>query len=500
MTEEIAQLLLPAIRWDAERGYVPSSAMIDLALERGVGGFILFGGKADSVRELTADLRARSRIPLLIGADLERGAGQQFAGAIGLPPLAAIASLGDDDALRGAASLSAREARTLGIDWIYQPVCDLDIEPENPIVGTRSLGADPEEVATAATLWIEACQAIGVLACAKHFPGHGRTTADSHAELPVVSASAETLAQTDLVPFKAAVGAGVAAVMTAHVAYPSLDPSGLPATLSPTILGGVLRGDLGFSGLIVTDALIMEGVLGGGEAVAVVKALAAGCDLLLYPTDLAACIDALERAMASGDLNKIEIERSLERRKRWVDWANAEQHPARITDDDALWAEQLAERVVHRVRGDQFTVPDKMEIIFVDDDLGGPYPAPSRQPFIETLRAQGVATEKREAPSGAEGSTAVITLFGDIRSWKGRPGYSKGALDAVRSALKAASEANQEAIIVQFSHPRLAGSIPGDAPIVCAWGGEGVMQRAAARVLAGMRTGVSGSPKGGTVR
>jgi beta-glucosidase-like glycosyl hydrolase len=130
---EIAQLLLPAIRWDAERGYEPARAMIDLALERGVGGFILFGGKADAVRELTADLRARSRLPLLIGADLERGAGQQFAGAIGLPPLAAIASLGDEDALRGAASLTAREARTLGINWIYQPVCDLDIEPEMPI-------------------------------------------------------------------------------------------------------------------------------------------------------------------------------------------------------------------------------------------------------------------------------------------------------------------------------------------------------------------------------
>lgn len=484
---DIAQLLLPAIRWDAERGYEPSRAMIDFALERGVGGFILFGGKADSVRELTADLRARSRLPLLIGADLERGAGQQFAGAIGLPPLAAIASLGDDDALRGAASFSAREARTLGINWIYQPVCDLDIEPENPIVGTRSLGADPQKVAAAATRWIEACQSIGVLACAKHFPGHGRTTADSHAELPVVNASAQTLAETDLVPFKAAIEAGVAAVMTAHVAYPSLDPSGLPATLSPTILGRVLRGDLGFSGLIVTDALIMEGVLGGGEAVAVVKALGAGCDLLLYPTDLAVCIEALERAVSAGDLNKKEIELSLERRKRWVDWATAERRPVKVTDDDAVWAEQLAERVVHRVRGDQFIIPDKLEIIVVDDDLGGPYPAPSRQPFFETLRAQGIEAEKRDAPSGAQGSAAVIALFGDIRSWKGRPGYSKGGLNGIRTALAAASEAKQEAIVVQFSHPRLAGSIPGNAPVVCAWGGESVMQRAAARVLAGMR-------------
>jgi beta-glucosidase-like glycosyl hydrolase len=470
--------------------------MIDFALERGVGGFILFGGKADSVRELTADLRARSRLPLLIGADLERGAGQQFAGAIGLPPLAAIASLGDEDALRGAASISAREARTLGINWIYQPVCDLDIEPENPIVGTRSLGGDPQQVAADAVRWLEACQSVGVLACAKHFPGHGRTTTDSHAGLPVVDTNAETLAKTDLVPFKAAIDAGVAGVMTAHVAFPSLDSSGLPATLSPTILGKVLRGDLGFSGLIVTDALIMEGVLGGGETVAVVKALAAGCDLLLYPTDLAACIEALERAVSAGDLNEKEIERSIERRKQWAEWTIAESRPVTVTADDAVWAEQLAERVVHRLRGEQVTLPDKLEIIVVDDDLGGPYPAPPRKPFIEALRAQGIDAEKRDAPSGAEGSAAVIALFGDIRSWKGRPGYSKGALEAVRTALRTAADAKQEAIIVQFSHPRLAGSIPGDAPIVCAWGGESVMQRAAARVLAAMSTAVAHPPGG----
>jgi hypothetical protein len=155
---------------------------------------------------------------------------------------------------------------------------------------------------------------------------------------------------------------------------------------------------------------------------------------------------------------------------------------------------------VHRVRGDQFTIADRIEIIVVDDDRGGPYPAPPRKPFIETLRAQGIDADQRDAPSGAEGSTAVIALFGDIRSWKGRPGYSKGALDAIRTALAAASEANQDAIIVQFSHPRLAGSIPGEAPIVCAWGGESVMQRGAARVLAGMRTALSDSVKGGTVK
>lgn len=484
---DIAQLLLPAIRWDREKGFEASREAIDFALEKGVGGFIIFGGQRDKVKELTDDLRSRSRIPLLIGADLERGAGQQFAGCIGLPPLAAIASLGDADALRGAAALTAREALTLGINWIYGPVCDLDIEPNNPIVGTRSLGSDPHRVAEMATQWIDACQAVGALACAKHFPGHGRTTTDSHAELPKVEVDHDTLAETDLVPFEAAIESGVAGVMTAHVSYPALDPSGLPATLSRLTLQEVLRGDLGFPGLIVTDALIMEGVLGGGEAEAVVKALSAGCDLLLYPTDLALCIDAIQSALDRGELDEDEIKLSLDRRRHWAEWANAKHGTPRTTPDDEIWAEQLADRAVHRLRGETISVPEGVDVIVVDDDLGGPYPAPPRTPFIDTLNKEGVNAELRDSPSGVVDRGVIVALFGDIRSWKGRPGYSPASLGAVGATLAAARSAGQDAIIVQFSHPRLATAIPGDVPILCAWGGESVMQRAAARVLSETR-------------
>jgi len=480
---DFAKLFLPAIRWDAEQGYESSRELIDLALERGVGGFILFGGESDAVRALTTELKLRSKIPLLIGADLERGAGQQFAGAIGLPPLAAIGSLADPEAIRGAAELTAREAGSLGINWIYSPVCDIDVEPENPIVGTRSLGSDPKEVAIAAALWVESCQAQGVLACAKHFPGHGRTTVDSHAELPAVTVDAETLAETDLVPFEAAIEVGVAAVMTAHVAFPALDPSGAPATLSRVILNDLLRDEIGFPGLVVTDALIMEGVLGGGEASAVVRALGAGCDLLLYPTNLALCIDAVNAAASRGELDATRLGLSLERRKRWTDWANAERARSDITDSDAEWAAHLCERVVHPVRGTPCKLSGwKVEVIIVDDDVGGPYPPPSREPFIETLADNGLTAEVCDAPSGTA-AEIVVALFGDIRSWKGRPGYSKRALDAVDAAVERAHALGSKATVVQFSHPRLAASIPGDAPVLCAWGGEAVMQRAAARVL-----------------
>jgi len=235
----------------------------------------------------------------------------------------------------------------------------------------------------------------------------------------------------------------------------------------------------------------MEGVLGGGETTAVVKALGAGCDLLLYPTNLKACIDAIDSALENGELSREELNLSIDRRKHWTDWANSERRPSKVTEDDAQWARQLAERVIHRVRGEPFTISETVDVIVVDDDLGGPYPPPSRQPFLDELNAEGIQAEKRDAPSGNTNSGVIIALFGDIRSWKGRPGYSAPAIDAVRAAITSSREKKQDVVVVQFSHPRLASSIPGDAPVLCAWGGEQVMQRAAARVLAGMKKAAS---------
>lgn len=479
---EIAELFFPAIRWDATHGYEGQRAAIDEALKLGVGGFILFGGPSEHVAILTEHLHSKSRIPLLIGADLERGAGQQFAGQTALPPLAAIASLEDVQAIRRSATVSAREAKSLGINWIYAPDCDIDVEPSNPIIGTRSFGSDPERVGEYAEAWIDACQAEGVLACAKHFPGHGRTTVDSHKTLPRVEESRETLWATDLVPFRRAIERGVASVMSAHVAFPALDPSGAPATLSREILTNLLRNELEFDGLVVTDALIMEAVLGGGEAEAVVRALHAGCDCLLYPSDLAASERAIGKAIDEKRLDSESIQHSLERRRRWARWAALSNETYRPTRDDSGWSVQLAEQVVHPLRGTLPRLPQPWNVVIVDDDIGGPYPAPSRDPLISSLRAGGIdLTVDDDGRDAADAASIVIALFGDIRAWKGRPGYSAAAKEAVRSALKGAG--TRECLIVQFSHPRLAGELDVDVPILCAWGGEAVMQKAAARVM-----------------
>ena len=479
----VAELLLPAIRWDPDKGYEGSRDEIAHALDLGVGGFILFGGEEEAVRALTKELRAKSRVPLLIGSDLERGAGQQIVGATGLPPLAALASLDDIEVIYKAARLSAREARTLGISWNYSPVCDLDVVTENPIIGTRALGGDPATVSKLAAAWIEACQREGVLACAKHFPGHGRTTGDSHMTMPVIDAPRSLLLETDLMPFRAAIAAGVASIMTAHIAYPALDASRAPATLSTKILHFLLREKLRFDGLIVTDALIMEGVLGPeGEAGAAVRAIDAGCDLLLYPNDMEGVMRALEVAVRDGPLDEDRILQSRRRRLKWAQWAAPPTDYRRPSGADLMWGAQIAERVIHTVRGKVPQFGKAVDVVVVDDDIGGPYPAPSRDPLFSALTGAGLAARRVETISGP-GGAVIVALFGDIRSWKGRPGYSAAARDAVTSAVEAAKEAKREALVMQFSHPRLATEIPIAGNVVSVWGGDRCMQEAAGRWL-----------------
>ncbi len=320
-------------------------------------------------------------------------------------------------ALRVAARLTAREALAVGVNWTYAPVADLDLEPTNPIVGTRSLGRDPDVVAAAVTEMIDALQGEGMLACAKHFPGHGRTTTDSHAVLPVVHATREEL-QVDLSPFVAAIDAGVASIMTAHVAYPALDPSGAPATCSPAIVNALLREELGFEGLIVTDALVMGGVQDeGGEGHTAARALAAGCDLLLYPSSPRAALHGLEVA-AGRSVPRHQLDASLARRDHWARWAATPERAKPILDSDRAEGDAIIDRAVHVLRGTIPPLGPRIGVAIVDDDLGGPYPPPSRQPLLDALGRAGVAAQLETHP-GAGSRPLVIALFGDIQGVEG---------------------------------------------------------------------------------
>lgn len=495
--QQAARLFFPAVRWDDEHGFSHMEAQVDRALELGVGGFIVFGGTAEGVRALTDELRERSRHPILVGSDLERGAGQQFDGAVRLPPAGALGALDDPEVTARAAELTAREARAVGVDWVYAPMADLDAEPRNPIVGTRAFAGEAGHVSRHVKAWIRGCREGGALSCAKHFPGHGRTTADSHAELPTVDADRDTLA-ADLSPFVTAVEAGVSSIMTAHVAYPALDPERRPATLSPPIVQGLLREELGFDGLVVTDALIMAGVTEGlDEGTAAVRAVAAGVDALLYPDDLEAAVEAVEAAMGDG-LRVERLEEAVARVER-VAGSFAGEGPAGWgAEEDVRWALETATRSLDWYRGAAPDVLDRICLVTVDDDAGGPYPPPSRGALAHGLRERGWSVEEVEVGArggkGAEGGTGisaldggsgagdrtlVVALYADIRAWKGRPELSEEAVRRLAELVAADARA-----VVLFGHPRLVTEIPGDVPVLCAWGGESLMQEAAARVLA----------------
>lgn len=473
------RLLFPAVRWRGETGFAHESALIESALRIGVGGFVIFGGgaDADAVAELTASVRTRCPHPLLFASDLERGAGQQFHQATPLPPLAAIGSLDDEETTRRAGELTAREARSLGIDLLLAPVADVALEPANPIVGTRALGSTPEHVARHVAAWIGGARGAGALTCAKHFPGHGRTVEDSHATLPQVAASRDEL-DLDLLPFRAAIDAGTAAVMSAHVLYHALDPD-TAATLSPRVLTELLRDELRFDGLVVSDAMNMTGVLNAGrgsEVRAAIAAIHAGCDALLYPSDLHALASALEGALGN-DLALDHVERALRRLDEAARQAAVRARPgARGTEADRMWAGQVAARTLVTLRGTPRTA-SSVELVTIDDDAGGPFPPPSREPFANALRESGLDVHRVEKPTGT--TAALIAVHADIRAWKGAPGLSERA----RAALEAAVAAHGDAVIVLFGHPRLTEGLPG-RHVLAAWGGEAIMQRAAAEHLA----------------
>jgi beta-glucosidase-like glycosyl hydrolase len=289
-----------------------------------LGGLIFFNGQWPDSRATLARVQKKSRFPLLVGADIERGIGQEVRGATLFPHAMAFGAIegqnenGEDaEALvEESARVTAREGRACGIHITFAPVADVNLTPKNPIIATRAFGDEPNGVAHLVRAYLRGCKDEGMLTTPKHFPGHGRTTADPHAEQPVVEASREELEETDFLPFRAAFDAGAELVMTAHVAYPALTGnSETPATGSDVILKGLLRDDMGFEGPVVSDSLIMGAVKDSHESPAALAAavVEAGVDLLLDPDDPEAIARGLVKAVEDGTLSEARIDEALDR-------------------------------------------------------------------------------------------------------------------------------------------------------------------------------------------
>ncbi len=483
----------------------------------GVGGVIVSIGPPLEIAAKLNLVQELADVPLLVAADVERGPGQRLAGGTALPwglelgggtdfpPIMALGAAGDESLAYEVGRITAIEARAVGIHMAYAPVVDVNSNPDNPIINVRSYGEDPGLVARLGAAHIRGLQDHGVLATAKHFPGHGDASTDSHIGLPVLDVDRARADSIELVPFRAAIEAGVAAVMVAHVAFPAWTGDSLPATLSRRLTTGLLKDELGFDGLVVVDALDMGAVTSRfGPEEAAVRALEAGADLLLMPVDVRATVDAVVSAVRSGRISEARIDRSV--RKLLALKARLGLHEQRRVALDrvphvvgqvehAELARRIAERSFTLVRDRGRLVPLRagpsarvLSIVYSDD----PDPFAGRV-FQRGIRARfpGASTAlltARVHPSEldallAAADSADIVLFSPfvrVVSGKGRIGIP----EAVAAFVEAVAQ-RRPTVVTSFGNPYLLSQFPSVGTYALAWGQGVAEQEAAVRALAG---------------
>lgn len=466
----------------------------------GWGGVIVFGGDLAAVADLLAEADRRAPVPLLVAGDFERGLAQQFPGAgTPFPPLMALGAAGDPALARAAARAVGREIRAAGFHVDFWPVADLANEPDNPIVATRSAGDDPAAVAGIVAAVVEGLQAAGVAACVKHVPGHGRTTLDSHETLPVVDAGRALLEGTDFVPFRAGIEAGVRTAMTAHVAFPALEPDGArdrPATFSRAIATGLLREAWGFGGLLCSDALMMGALAGEEPAAAARRAVEAGVDWLLYPPDPPAVHAGLAAALAEGALDRGRSEEAVGRLlalKRWCG-AGAPAPPGPGTSAwplaEAVASAALTARPARPPAGAAW--PDRAQWVVVLDGAIGPDAVVLGSDLAPPAADAALVLDVGADPDGALArldevrercarAWVACAVFGPVRAWKGRAGLSPTA----RAVVEAAGAAAREAVLILFSNPRMLEGLDAPFRVVWCYGEDPASQRAALAFLRG---------------
>ncbi len=350
-----------------------------------IGGFALTVSLDDGLLEktppleaamLTNQLQRDSEFPLLFAADFERALASRLTGVTSFPHAMAFGATRDPDYAREYGRITAQEARAIGVQWNWFPDADVNSNPLNPIINTRSFGEDPEQVSDMVAANISGAREFGLLTTAKHFPGHGDTGVDSHLAVPVINADRAQLDRIDLPPFRAAIAAGVDAVMVAHLKVPALDPDpNHVATISPAIVTGLLKQQMGFKGLVVTDALIMNGLMklfpeGGSAAAgrAAVEAVKAGDDVLIIPSDLNGSYTGLLNAVRGGEIPESRVDESVLKILRAK--ASVGLNKARLVDieqvsrivakpESLATAQEIADEAVTLVRDNHKVLPLK---------------------------------------------------------------------------------------------------------------------------------------------
>jgi len=395
-------------------------------VENGIAGFIVFGGELDSVREGIRELQAAADTPLIIASDLEQGLGQQVKGGTLFPPAMASARTvrrdGGEDMgfIKDIFTAYAEEALYAGINTILAPVVDINTNPENPIISVRSFGEECDTVERMSAAMIDTLQAHGIAACAKHFPGHGDTDVDSHLALPVLAKGMAELEETELRPFRMAVRKGVPAMMLAHMSVPAIEPENIPVSLSARAVE-YIRKELGFEGLLMTDALDMGGLSAIGQNEAGPMALRAGVDILLHPRDPEELNSSLQASGITPSPERVlRFRRSL---KVMTDKVPDFGKNSRLSRQAAVRAVSI-EGEVRNIR------PSSVVIIREDEGLSAGIFEEFIRGRFPSVRHVTVTGDDLPGPE-VTGSGALTVVYSTTAAWKG--GTASWLKDAVRS-------------------------------------------------------------------
>jgi beta-N-acetylhexosaminidase len=507
LEEKVGQLIACRFTGDFTNLDAPAVRELDeLVVRHKIGGLILFGGEALETAFLVNHFQRLAKVPLLLASDFERGMGNQVTGATLFPPLMAVGAAGSEALAYDMGRITAIEGRALGIHMTYAPVVDVNINPDNPIINTRAVGEDPALVGRLARAFIRGCQENGMIATAKHFPGHGDTAQDSHSLLPTIAADRPRLDRVELAPYKDAIAAGVGAVMTAHLSVPALDPTpNLPATLSAPILTGILRKDLGFKGLIVTDALEMAGVTSRfGTEDAALRSLLAGVDLLLLPPEPAKVAASLVEAAKDGRLPLARLDDAVRKvlaaklglglfKDRFVDVEALPLVLAPKASLDRAWQAFAAAATL--VKNDDGVLPPaaekKLAVFALSSDPGDYY---AGRPFAAEVvrRRPGTPVFYADGDTGWDALTVdtAAALKADVGVFAlfSRLGAGKGTVDLEPKHVALIQKwiaSGKAAVIISFGSPYFLRHFPEAAAYLCLYRNTPQTQPIAAQVLFG---------------
>jgi len=513
LKDDVAQMVMPRINGKDLADPAYRRTIEDLVKE-GMGGFILFGGDIDQTPRRLRELQSAAEVPLLITSDVERGLGQQLEGGTRFPSQRAVAQA-VNRRTKGAADLLDRmldavriETRAAGIHGVFSPVVDVNNNPDNPIICTRAFGDEPGIVAWFGSRYIRRLQKtrangqLDLLACAKHFPGHGDTDQDSHSVLPVIKADKSRLNRLELPPFREAVKDGVGMVMVAHLLVPALDPA-KPTTFSKKIVTALLREGMDFDGLIVSDALDM-GALAGEypqEEIAV-RAVEAGMDILLHPMDARVTRDAVVAAVEQGRLTAQRITESVDRimaAKKRLGLFDKDGRAGIAVDygKHRDIAREIGTKAVRIVRGNTRSFPAERDAgvaCFVLDDDNN---RDSGDVFINDVRARFknssllVLTPDSGLPeslardSVQAASFVVLAIYSKISASKGRSGISDKLREMALYVLSAAKKTKAKSAVISFDSPYILDQFKDADVLIAAYDRMDEIQQAAAELVGG---------------